>query len=90
MYMCVPWCVTSEEITGQLVRVSSLLPRGSWGWNSGCQAWWQAPLLARLSCQPYSILFIIHFVSEITSVLPLKYFLFCFVFVVMAVLELTM
>lgn len=38
------------EVRGQLWETGSfLLPHGSLGWSSGCQAWWQVPLAILLA-----------------------------------------
>lgn len=38
------FCRAYVEIKGQRLRIGYFLPCGSHGLNSGCQAWWQAPL----------------------------------------------
>jgi hypothetical protein len=43
---------THMEVRGQLVGVSSLLPGGFWGLNSGHQAYWQVPFASESSLQP--------------------------------------
>ena len=40
------------EVRGQIVGISSLMQCGWWGLNSGCQAWWQAPLPVEPFCRP--------------------------------------
>lgn len=49
------------EVRGQHERDSSLLPLfGSWRWDSGRQAWWQVPLLAKLPDWQGTTVFIRH------------------------------
>lgn len=47
---------------------SLLLLYGFWGLNSGCKAWWQAPLLSEPFCQPLLFFFTCFF----SAFLPFK------------------